>query len=71
MLLWLNAEPLTPKPIELTEFELRKIELPLKTGDNVLFLKTIETVGDWWFAAYVAQPDGGADREVTVATAPQ
>ena len=73
MLLWLNAEPLTPKPIELTESELRTVDLPLQTGDNVLFLKTIETVGDWWFAAYLAQPDGGrrprGDRSNRIAVA--
>jgi 4-amino-4-deoxy-L-arabinose transferase-like glycosyltransferase len=68
MLLWLDAEPLTPKPIELTEFELRTVDLPLKKGDNVLFLKTIETVGDWWFAGYLAAEGGGPDREVTVTT---
>jgi hypothetical protein len=66
MLVWLNGNLLTPKAVGLKEWELEKVELPLAAGANVLLLKTIETVGDWWFSARVAYPDGHADPELEI-----
>jgi hypothetical protein len=66
MILWLNGRQETAVPLALTESELRKLPLELKPGENLLVLKTIETVGDWWFSARLAKPDGTADPEVRI-----
>jgi hypothetical protein len=64
MLVWLNGESLTASPLMLDESALRKVKLPLREGRNVLLVKTIETVGDWWFAAHLTLEDGSPDRGV-------
>lgn len=66
MQVWLNGKLLTPKAVGLKEWELAKVELPLAAGDNVLLLKTIETVGDWWFSARIAHSDGRADPQLAI-----
>jgi hypothetical protein len=66
MILWLNGRQETAVPLALTESELRKLPLELRPGDNLLFLKTIETVGDWWFSARLAKPDGTPDPEIQI-----
>jgi 4-amino-4-deoxy-L-arabinose transferase-like glycosyltransferase len=66
LLVWLNGNLVTPKAVGLKEWELEKVELPLAAGDNVLLLKTIETVGDWWFSARIAHADGRADEQLAI-----
>lgn len=68
MILWLNGRQETAVPLMLDESKLATLPLKLRAGDNVLFLKTIETVGDWWFSARLAKPDGKADREIQIVT---
>jgi hypothetical protein len=63
---WLNGKLLTPKAAGLKEWELEKVELPLAAGDNVLLLRTVETVGDWWFSARIAHADGRPDPELAI-----
>jgi 4-amino-4-deoxy-L-arabinose transferase-like glycosyltransferase len=64
VIVWLNGERVTPRPVGLTEAELRRIPLNLLPGKNVLLIKSIETVGDWWFSARIARPDGSGDAEM-------
>jgi hypothetical protein len=66
MQIWLNGNLITPRAVGLKEWELEKVELPLIAGDNVLLLKTIETVGDWWFSARIARADGSADDQLAI-----
>jgi hypothetical protein len=66
MQIWLNGKLITPTAIGLKEWELVKVDLPLVAGDNVLLLKTVETVGDWWFSARIAYPDGRADEQLAI-----
>ncbi len=69
MIIWLNGAPITVRPLMLTESEIRTVPLPLRAGDNTLLIKAIETVGDWWFSARLARPDGSADDTVVASGA--
>lgn len=64
--IWLNGKLVTPTAVGLKEWELTKVDLALVAGDNVLLVKTIETVGDWWFSARIAHSDGRADPQLAI-----
>ena len=68
MILWLNGRQETAVPVMLDESKLTTLPLRLRPGDNVLYLKTVETVGDWWFSARLAKPDGKGDPEIQILT---
>lgn len=56
-LIWLNGEPLTPWPINLG-LQLQRRAVRLRAGDNLLLVKSCESVGDWYFTARITDADG-------------
>jgi 4-amino-4-deoxy-L-arabinose transferase-like glycosyltransferase len=64
MQMWLNGQQLTPWPLAVGPAQIRK-EIPLGVGDNLLVVKSCESVGDWYFTARITDDQGHDAPNVT------
>lgn len=54
---WLNGHPLTPAALALSDTPRRR-PVELRAGDNLLLLKSCESVGGWYFTARLTDENG-------------
>ena len=65
---WLNGTSLTPWPLMLDSTAKRR-PIDLSAGDNLLMLKSCESVGTWYYTARITDNEGHDIPDVTTAAA--
>lgn len=63
---WLNGKQIGADPLFLDEMEIASVPLQLRAGGNVVMIKSIETVGDWWLIGNLVGKDGTPDPELSI-----